>query len=159
MERDQSEPILQPGELEDDVVMPVIEEEVLAEVVPVKTGSVRVEKHVQKRTRRIQAPLLREEVEVRRVPVNRVVTEAPPVRREGGVTIIPVLQEELVITKRLVLKEEIHLVRHRTTDQFSQEVQLDRESAEVRRLDASGRVVDPPAKQAAHPKPRRGLLG
>ncbi len=159
MERDQSEPILQPGELEDDVVMPVIEEEVLAEVVPVKTGSVRVEKHVQKRTRRIQAGLLREEVEVRRVPVNRVVTEAPPVRREGETTIIPVLQEELVITKRLVLKEEIHLVRHRTTDQFSQEVQLDREHAEVRRLDASGRIVDAPAKQAARPKPRRGLLG
>ena len=79
---------------------------------------------------------------IRRVPVNRVVDVAPKARREGDTMIIPVVEEELVITKRLVLKEEIHLITHRTKDRSVQEVELNRESAEIRRLDAEGRTVD-----------------
>ena len=69
--------------------MPVIEEEVAAGVKAVKTGAVRVDKHVEKRIRKVEGPLLHEDVEVRRVPVNRVVTEAPPVRRKGDTVIVP----------------------------------------------------------------------
>ena len=65
------------SEERDDIVIPVVEEEVVAGARPVKTGAVRVDKHVDQRIRRIQMPLLHEEVEVRRVPVNRVVSEAP----------------------------------------------------------------------------------
>jgi stress response protein YsnF len=59
----------------DEVVIPVIEEEVVADARPVKTGAVRVDKHVETRIRRIDTPLLHEEVEGRHVPVNRVVTQ------------------------------------------------------------------------------------
>jgi len=126
----------------DDIIIPVIEEEVVAEARPVKTGGVRVDKHVDQRIRRIQVPLLHEEVEVRRVPVNRVVKEAPTVRRQGEVVIVPVVEEELIVTKRLVLKEEIHLITRRTKDQFVKDVAIDRERAVVHRLDADGRIVD-----------------
>src|SRR3954470_22218552 len=91
---------------EEQVVIPVIEEDVVAGARPVKTGSVRVDKHVEKRIRRVEAPLLHEDVEVRHVPINKVVSEAPSVRRHGDTIIVPVVEEELVITKRLVLKEE-----------------------------------------------------
>lgn len=139
-----------PEENRDEVVIPVIEEEVAAGTRAVKTGGVRVDKHVEKRIRRVHAPLLHEDVEVRRVPVNRVVQEAPPVRRKGDTVIVPVVEEELVVTKRLVLKEEIHLVKRRTKDHFVKDVELDRERAEVKRLDAEGRVVDSrPARAAA----------
>jgi uncharacterized protein (TIGR02271 family) len=137
---------------EQELVVPVIEEEVVAGAQPVKTGSVRVEKHVEKRTRRIETPLLHEDVEVRRVPVHRIVSEAPAIRKKGDTVIVPVVEEELVVTKRLVLKEEIHLIKRRGRDRFVKEVELNRERAEVRRLDADGRVVDPP------PVRRRSVL-
>jgi uncharacterized protein (TIGR02271 family) len=151
-----------PAEDGEQVVIPVVEEEVVAEAKPVKTGAVRVDKHVEQRIRKIEMPLLHEEVEVRRVPVNRVVREVPPVRKKGDLIIVPVVEEELIVTKRLVLKEEIHLLKHRTKDRYVNEVPLDRERAEVHRLDANGRIVDAPAPAVAprrRPAPRRSILG
>jgi len=143
----------------EEIVIPVVEEEVVAGAKPVKTGSVRVDKHVEQRVRRIQAPLVHEEVEVKRVPVNRVVEQVPTVRRKGAVIIVPVVEEELVVTKRLVLKEEIHLIKRRTRDRFVKDVTLERERAEVQRLDAEGRIVDTRVPRAGRVSGRRGLLG
>jgi uncharacterized protein (TIGR02271 family) len=121
----------------DEIVVPVIEEELATGTRQVTTGAVRVEKRVEKRVRRVSAPALREEVEVRRVPVNRVVDEAPKSRRRGDTVIVPVVEEELVITKRLVLKEEIHLIKRRTTERVVKEVEVGRERAAVKRLKAT----------------------
>ncbi len=133
-ERDERDP-------QDEVVVPVIEEELATGTRAVKTGSVRVEKQVEKRMRRVSAPMIHEDVEVRRVAINRVVDEAPKARRRGDTVIVPVVEEELVVTKRLVLKEEIHLVKRRTKDRVVKEVELGRERAKVRRLDADGRPL------------------
>ena len=122
----------------DEIIVPVLEEGVIAGAKPVKTGAVRVEKQVEKRVRKVQTPLVHENVEIRRVPVNRVVTEMPGVRKRGETTIIPVVEEELVISKRLVLREEVHLIRHRTKVRVTKEVTLHRETATVHRLDADG---------------------
>ena len=126
----------------EELVVPVIEEELAPGVKAVKTGAVRVDKHVEKRIRRVQAPLLHEDVEVRHVAVNRVVTEHPPVRRKGDTVIVPVVEEELVVTRRLVLKEEIHLIKRRTKQRFTKDIEVNRERAEVHRLDADGRIMD-----------------
>lgn len=125
-----------------DVTVPVVEEEILAGTRRVKTGSMRVEKQVEKRLRKVETPLIRDEFEVKRVAVNRVVAEAPPVRTRGDTVIVPILEEELVVTKRLVLVEEIHLIKHRTKKRVTKEVEVGRETARVRRLDARGRAVD-----------------
>jgi uncharacterized protein (TIGR02271 family) len=145
----------QPESPPEDVVIPVVEEELDAKAVPVKTGAVRVNKHVEKRIRTIEAALMHEDVEVRHIPMNRPVKEAPGVRKSGDTLIIPVLEEEIVVTKRLILKEEIHLVKRRRKDRFVKEVELDRERAEVQRLDSSGRVVD---ARPQRPPRRKGLL-
>jgi len=139
----------------DDVVIPVIEEELQAGTTPVRTGSVRVDKHVEKRIRTVDMPLVHEEVEVQRVPVNRAVKEMPEVRKTGDRIIVPVVEEEVVITKRLILKEEIHLVKRRTKDRYVKEVELDRERPEIKRLDANGRIVDSRPSRAPR---KRGLL-
>lgn len=125
----------------DEVIVPVIEEELATGVRAVKTGAVRVDKRVEKRTRRISAPILHEDVEVRRVPINRVVEEAPKSRRRGDTIIVPVVEEELVVTKRLILKEEIHLVKRRTKGRVVKEVELGRERARVRRLGPDGQPI------------------
>lgn len=68
-----------------------------------------------------------------RVPVDQVVTEAPPIRTVGTVTIIPVLEEVLVIEKRLILKEELHVTRRVTTKEVSVPVTLRKQRATVTR--------------------------
>lgn len=118
----------------EEVVVPVIEEEIATGIREVTTGSVRVDKRVEKRVRRVSAPVVHEDVEVRRVPINRVVDEAPKSRRQGNTVIVPVVEEEVIITKRLVLKEEIHLIKRRTRERVVKEVEVGRERAEIRRL-------------------------
>lgn len=135
--------------------IPVIEEELIAERKPVKTGSVRVQKHVEQRTERIEGDVVRDAAEVRRVPVNRPVAEMPKLRQEGDVTIVPVVEEEITITKRLILKEELHIIRRRTVERVVQEVPVMRETAVVEHLDKEGRVID---ERGAKPKRRRSLL-
>ena len=72
-------------------------------------------------------------VEVTRVPVNREVSEAPPIRMEGDITVVPVVEERLVIEKRLFLVEELHLTRTATTEQVEVPTTLRRMRAVVER--------------------------
>ena len=58
-------------------------------------------------------PLWREEVEVTRVPMQRVVDGPVPVREENDTTIISVVEEVLVVEKRWMLREEIHIRKQR----------------------------------------------
>jgi uncharacterized protein (TIGR02271 family) len=100
----------------------------------VETGKVRVTKRVQERETLVDEPLFREEVEVTRVPMQRVVDGPIPVRDENGTMIIAVLEEVLVVEKRLMLKEEIHIRKHRVETHRPQQVTLRSEEVEVERL-------------------------
>src|SRR5215212_4053229 len=126
----------------DEIVIPLIEEELAADRRSVARGGVRVQKHVSKSVRRIDVPVLHDEVDVQRIPVNREVTEIPRARKEGEVTIIPVIEEEVIVTKRIVLKEEIRITKRRIKRHSVKEVEVEREAAEVQRLDEHGRVLD-----------------
>jgi uncharacterized protein (TIGR02271 family) len=122
-------------------VIPVIAERVVVRKDAVPTGSVQVRKHVETHVEHIDIPVIRENVDIRRVVIDRVVDSVPPTREEGDALIIPVVVEELVVTKRLVLKEEVHLKRIRTESRSVQDVTLRSESAEVVRTDAEGNEV------------------
>lgn len=121
--------------------VPVIEEEVVTGTRKVKTGSVRIHKKVERTRRNVDVPVTRDTVEVTRRAINQVITDVPQVREEGDTLIIPVLEEEIVVSKRLMLKEEIHVRRIRTTGTVSKEVSVGREVASVERVDADGNVV------------------
>lgn len=116
------------------VVIPVVEEGVAVSKRARETGRVRLSKRVETREELVDEPLLREAVEVERVPVGRYVEAAPPVREDGATTVIPVLEEVLVIEKRLLLKEEIHVTRTRSEARDPQRVTLRTEHVEVERL-------------------------
>ena len=122
----------------DPLVIPVVEER--AEVHKRKRASakVRVAKVVQEHKQAIDEPLMHEEVEIRRVPVNRVVEEPPPVRMRGTTLVVPVLEEVVVVEKRLMLKEEIHIIKKRLTHREHQEVLLRSEEVVVTRLEPEG---------------------
>jgi len=98
-------------------------------------GAVRVTKRVHEQPVELDETAREERVVVERVPVGRIVDGPIGIRREGDVTIVPVLEERLVVEKRLVLVEELHL-RHETyTRHVPQRVIVRREELVVERLD------------------------
>ena len=104
----------------DTEVIPVLREEVRVSKREVETGRVVVHKTVSERDENVEMLLRQTDVSVERVPVGRTVTEAPATREEGDVLIIPVMEEVLVVEKRLVLKE-LH-IRKTTSERTTHEV-------------------------------------
>ena len=81
------------------------------------------------------ADLDRASVEVTRVPVNRDITAIPEIRTEGDITIIPVVEEVIVVEKRLVLTEELHIRRTTTTESVNLPVSLRKQRAVIERTE------------------------
>lgn len=57
--------------------------------------------------------LMREDCEVKRVPVRKLIDQPAEPRQEGDTLIFPLMEEVLVIEKRLMLREELHITRRR----------------------------------------------
>jgi stress response protein YsnF len=105
-----------------------------------ETGRVRIVRRVETREEVVDEPGWRERVEVEHVPVGRYVTEVAPVREEGGVTVIPIYEEVLVVERRLLLKEEVHFRKTREEVREPKHVELRRTVVDVERVDGG----DPP---------------
>ncbi len=113
----------------------LVEEELAVSKRAVEGARVRVRTVTDTVEEIARATLHGERVEVERVPVDRMVDAAPAVREEDGVTIVPVVEEVLVVEKRLVLKEELHIRRRATTEQVEVPVQLRKQRAVVDRIE------------------------
>lgn len=119
------------------IVIPVIEEVAHVSTHQIETGRVRIVKTVREEEQVIDRPLLREHVDVQRVPVNEFVQQAPPLRVDGETLVIPIVEEVLVVEKRLMLKEELRVTRQRVIEPHEQRVTLRTEDAKVERVDES----------------------
>ena len=115
-------------------VIPLAEEAATIGKRQVVTGRVRVQTITDTVEELARTDVQRETVEVTRVPIDRVVETAPEIRTEGDVTILPVVEEVLVVEKRLVLKEELHIRRRITTETAEVPVTLRKQRAIVERL-------------------------
>ena len=113
--------------------IPVVQEEARVTKRQLDTERVRVRTSFEQRTVTVRDTVSREQIEIRRVPIERAVAEVPPVREEGDVTIVPVLEERLVVEKRLFLVEEIHLVRRRSVEEVTLPTELRRTVVDVER--------------------------
>jgi uncharacterized protein (TIGR02271 family) len=114
--------------------IPLIEEEVRIEKREMPTGRVRIRTTTDTIEEIARATLNEDAVEVTRVRVGREVDAAPLVRTEDGVVIIPILEEVLVVEKRLVLKEELHIRRSVTREDIEVPITLRKQRAMVERL-------------------------
>ena len=124
------------------VVLPVVEETVEVSKRLAVVGRVQVSTRTSTADEMAEIDLERSLVEVVRVPVGRVVEVAPDVRIEGDTTIMPVLEERLVVVKQLVLVEEVHVRCRFVKDVVQTSVALRRQHVVVKRLDKEGRPVD-----------------
>lgn len=117
----------------DAVVIPVIEEKLHVDITEVETGVVRIVKHVTEETQTIDTPTTKEDVTVDRVAIYQYVDTPPVIRYEGDTTIIPVLREVVVTEKKLLLVEEVHVTKRKTTEQDTQTFTLRKEEVTVER--------------------------
>lgn len=91
--------------------IPVIEERARVDKEAVERAVVRISTSVREREEVLEEALRHEEVEIERVAIDKEVDAMPSVRQEGDVTVIPIVEERAVVTKRLVLVEELRVQR------------------------------------------------
>ena len=116
------------------LVVPVLVEELEVQKRVVETGTVRLTKVVHERETLVDEPLWREHVTITRVPMERVVEGPVPVREEEGTTILSVVEEVLVVEKRWMLREEIHIRQERRETHQPQRITLRSEEVQIARV-------------------------
>ena len=143
---------------EPPLVLPVLAEELDVQTRRVETGRVRLHKTVHTREVLVDEPLLREEVVVERLPINRVVEEPIPVRYEGETMIVSVLEEVLVVETRLRLTEELRITTRRTETHQPVPVTLRREDVTIERIDRERNAPHSQGQEESHGEDRDRTL-
>ena len=119
---------------DDHHVLPIVEEQAVIGRSVRETGTVRIQQTASEHQTVAEGAVNRTSAEVERVPVNRIVDSVPEIRTEGDLLYIPVVEEELVVTKRLVLREEIVVRRSVQTQTVQVPVTLRRTDVTVERV-------------------------
>lgn len=122
--------------MHDEKQLPLVEEELVVDRKTVSDGRVLVSTHTATVTDFAEICLRDDGVVIERVSLDNVVDAAPQVRIEGDVTIIPMLEERLVVEKRLVLVEEIRIRRTTAIPTERVEAELRKQSVTVERINA-----------------------
>lgn len=131
--------------------VPVVEEEARIEKRRVESGHVRVRTHIEERQHVLRELLLGEALEVVNVPAEHEVQAPPPPRQEGDVTIISLVEERMVVTKKLFVVEELHVRRTTHLDEIGVPVTVRAMRAVVEEDNALQPQESPPG--AAHGSP------
>lgn len=119
-----------------ETVVPLLSEEISVSKRVVPKGRVQVSRTTRQHEELVDELLTRERAEVERVPIDRPIDAMPEVREEGDTTVIPIVEEVLVVERRLVLKEEVRIRKVRETERHQESVTLRRQEAAVSRVQA-----------------------
>ena len=133
-----------PKALEDDTLsLQLHAEEISIERRRVETGRVKLQVRTASHDHQVDEELTHERVQIERVAVGRVVDVAPPTRQEGDTTVISIVEEIVVVERRLVLKEEVRLTRVRVAERHRETVSLRTQEATVGRvpIEAAGTLL------------------
>jgi uncharacterized protein (TIGR02271 family) len=149
--------------LEDQRTIELREEELVAHKELRELGEVSVSTRIEEVPGRLEVDAYSEEVHIQHEPIGQVVNERREPWQEAGALVVPIYEEQLVVSKRLVLKEHLRITRVRTNERRLFEDTLRRERLVVedpghtglireqyptntapgeQRLDSEGRVVD-----------------
>jgi uncharacterized protein (TIGR02271 family) len=117
------------GGPEDELRMQRSEEELGTGVRKREAGSVNVRKSVRTEREQVRVPKRREEIDIERMPGDgREASEAEIGEEE---IVVQVFEEEVVVSKRTVLKEEIRIRKNVVEDEEVVEVDLRKEEVDI----------------------------
>lgn len=117
------------GSLTEEQRIPLAEEELVAEKQRRQAGSVEVRKEVITEQRQVTVPVTREEVVVERVPASR--TTPKDVRFQDEKVVVPVMEEEVELAKRPVVREEVRVRKTPHEEQRTASAEIRREEAHI----------------------------
>jgi uncharacterized protein (TIGR02271 family) len=115
-------------------VVPVIQEELDIGKRTVESGRIRVNKRIETTESLIDEPLLQQGYDIQRTAVNRIIDDIPKPRYDGDTLVLPILEEVLVVEKRLILREEVRITPVREEVRDPQTHTVRREHVEVERV-------------------------
>jgi uncharacterized protein (TIGR02271 family) len=114
--------------------IPVVQEELQVGKKTVETGKINISKKVINEDVTVNVPVMHEEVTVEKKAINQYIDTPPPaIRQDGDTTIVSVVKEVLVVEKRLMLVEELHITKHRTETTTPSQETLRKEEVVVSR--------------------------
>lgn len=131
----------QKSDIVDERVLPLYSEEITVSRRKIEKAIVRVATVTHTREAVVDEQLTHQRVEVEHVAIGRAIKTIPPVREEGDVTIIPVVEEIVVVERRLILKEEVRLRKVRVTEQHLETVVLREQDALITRTETANSSV------------------
>lgn len=125
------------GEAEQHQTIPLAEEQAEVSTQRVVDRRIRINRSTTTAEQLLETELWHEEVEIKHVEKNEPVEEGyfPQVRQEGDVLIVPVIEEQVEIIRRYVLKEEVHIHKLKKSEQFQQKVTLRSQEIEINKED------------------------
>jgi stress response protein YsnF len=135
----------------DSTVIPVHEEEARISKRTLERRA-RIDKKVHTRTERVEAVLRRVRPAIERIPVNREVPAIPAIRHEGDTLVIPVVEEVLVVERRLMLREEVRVRSQEIVEPFRQDVSLRAEQVVIDGAPLDSRAEASPTHVTKHRK-------
>ena len=113
--------------------IPLLGEEVSVSKKRIVTGQVKISTVTRQHEQLVEALLEHDNVEIERTAVGREVDQAPTVREDGDTLIIPIVEEVVVVERRLVLKEEVRVRRKRETQPYQRRVVVRKQEAVITR--------------------------
>ena len=116
------------------IAINVMEEQAHVSKQVVEQAKVRIVKKVHEEEATVDVSARSESVKIEKIPVNKYVETAPQIRYEGDTMIVPVVKEVVVVEKRLMLVEEVHITKNTVTNEGEKSIPLRREEVFVERV-------------------------
>jgi uncharacterized protein (TIGR02271 family) len=117
-----------------EIVVPLYAEELRVSKRLVPTSRVQVSRVTHQQEQLVDELLARERVAIDRTVIDKLVDSIPAVREEGDTIIVPIVEEVLIVERRLILKEEVRIRRLHEEERHQERVTLCKQEAIVRRF-------------------------
>jgi stress response protein YsnF len=125
-----------------DIVIPLYAEEVSIERRKIVGDTIRVTVRTNTTEQVIDEHTTHTRVIVECTPIGKPIDSVPPVRTEADTIVIPVVEEVIVVARKLVLKEEIRVRRVQTAEHHHREtVNLREQYATIERVSPDGTAI------------------
>ncbi|MCX7298791.1 MAG: YsnF/AvaK domain-containing protein [Rhodobacterales bacterium] len=118
----------------DEAVIRLLEEELSVDRRRIETGRVRIHRETREVVQSVDEELIHDLHEIETVAIGAFVEQRPLIRETDDEIIIPIVEEVLVVERRLRLKEELHIRKKRVSEHYREEVVLRVQEAHVSRL-------------------------
>jgi len=135
---------------ENECRVDLTEEYLTPEKHPVLEGEVRIHKEVESVLQHLVVEAEHDEVSVEHQPINQVVDRRRAPWQEDDTIVIPIYEEQVVVTRRLVLKEKLRVRRVRVTERQHLAEEVHRERPVVEEFGRPGVVQE---RVATEPRP------